>query len=50
MYSAMYCMFENYTNNLPLQNTEGVTEDSNADIDGVIPLNSTTCIYKKSGQ
>ena len=40
MYSAMYCMFKNYTNNLPLQNSESVTGDSNADIDGEnVPVN-----------
>ena len=51
-------MFENYTNNLPLQNSEGVTGDSNSDIDGekvphnikvddTIPLIFRTCTDEK---
>ena len=34
MYSAMYCMHEKYANNLPSQNSEDITGDSNPDIDG----------------
>ena len=45
IYSAMYCMLENYTNSLPLQT--GATGDSNPDIDGVIPLIFRICINEK---
>ena len=34
MFSAMYCMFDNNLNNSPSQNSERVSGDSNADIDG----------------